>query len=210
MGAAKPSYDRTVDSEEDVDIELPQPVLVRSDTMSKLSKVKSRVVVKPKRVRKSKKTVRFKTTKPRKRGPKPAWMLKSATVDDIVNVLMLVDDGNEVYINVSDQPEPFNKFTLPMVRHLAKKARKYPEICTEWNVLGLCTDGKVDEEPTFHKIPLNGRNSVRAGDAAQTRAHQALDAFKDLGFEDCTTNVLKDLGFGSKKATEYLQSWKEQ
>lgn len=193
---------------------LSQPTLTRQDAVdftvqkTTLERIQSRVVVKPRR-KSAKRKDRLspsaaKSKKIRKRTPKPSWMMKQATVEDLIGILKLdatKDGSDEVYIDVSEAPEPYNKLSMKVVRQLARKAREFPEICVAWNVLGLC-DGS-----TNHHITLNGRNSPRSGNAAMLRAYAALDTFHILGL-NATTNSLKDLGFGSKKSTEYLTSWK--
>ena len=192
-----------------------QPVLERQNAMGpedfKLARIKARVVkrpVRPKRNRSAAVPVLNADGTPRKRvkfaDNKPAWLKKDADLEALAEILSLWVSTDEVYVDLSEQEAPYNVFTLPIVRHLAKKARQFPEICVEWNVLGLSLS---DEGSTTYKIPLNGRNSTRNGNAAKLRAYAALQTFSTMGFEPCTANVLKDLGFGSKKATEYLKSW---
>lgn len=137
----------------------------------------------------------------------PPWMRKDATLSDMVDILQLEVDTDEVYIDTTAEPAPFDMCTLAVIRQIAKKAVEFPSICAKWNTISIAyADANQDAARVY--IPMNGRHATRVHGAAMTRAFEAMDAIEQLvGFQDITTNVLKDLGYGSKKATLYRLAW---
>jgi hypothetical protein len=201
---------------------LQQPVLVRTDSHMPhydaitntageidavlLEIIQRRVLSRPKRTKKPKKMEdpcnspkkRRRRTKP----PLPAWLAKGATLDDMVSVLEMDQKSDEIYIDVSSCASPHDTLTLPMVRHFIRKARAYPSMCSEWNTVSIKHNGER------LAIPMNGRNATRTDGAAATRAYAAMDVFANkMDFKPITTNVLKDLGYGSKKAAQFRTQW---
>lgn len=175
-----------------------------------LELIRRRTVVRPKPVKKTKKSQGLTGGGPKKRRrkaktPAPVWMSKDATLDDLVAVLDMDQETDEIYIDVKNADPPYDTLTLPMLRHFIRKARQYPSICSKWNTVSV----KQGDERL--SIPMNGRNATRTNGAACTRAYAAMDVFADkLGFTSgITTNVLKDLGYGSKSASTYRAQWHE-
>ena len=174
-----------------------------------LELIRRRVVTRPKKIKKAKKAQPLGGGGPKKRRrkaktPAPEWLSKDATLDDLVAVLEMDQKTDEIYVDVSNADAPYDTLTLPMVRHFIRKARTYPSMCSEWNTVALMHD---DERVS---IPMNGRSASRCNGAAGDRAYAAMDALADkLGFGDqITTNVLKDCGYGSKKAAQFRTQWR--
>jgi hypothetical protein len=143
-----------------------------------------------------------KKTKKAPPAPKPAWMKEGAQIDDLIPILRLSEE-DVVYVEISDAPAPYNEYSSKVVKQLLRLAKRLPSICTEFNVLSLKYYGKT------YEIPLNGRSAPR-GDGAKTQ-RRAMDAMNALAAIGCIPKMalLKDIGYGSNKAKEYLTMWAE-
>jgi len=192
----------------------PPPTLTRQNAYNAsdvlLELLQTRVLVKPKikRVRPPRST----STKTRVQSqkvtaiPLPSWMSKKADLSDLVTILRHNHSTNSVYIDITDEAAPYNEYTLSIVRHLIRKARQYPSICSEWNVVTFSFPRKI-----IYSIPLNGRNADR-GKSGQLRAFTAIACFSMMFPEQSdkiTTNVLKDCGYGTAKASLFIKTWHE-
>jgi hypothetical protein len=176
-----------------------------------LELLKNRVLYKPKPLKKQKKPKEPKATdgeakdatraRKRAKAAKPAWMMKGATLDDLVAVLDIQEGTDMVYVNIETQNAPYNTFGTKVVRQLLRMAKRHPSMCSEWNTVALMHDSR------FINIPLNGRNAPRGAGRSKLRAFEALDAFAALGCEDVGVSSLKDLGYGSSKAREFKAAW---
>lgn len=182
--------------------------LQREHDATLLEIISRRVLARPKKAKKVKKRQdNLSDGGPKKRRrktkhPIPMWLSKDATLDDLVAVLQMDQESDEIYVDVTGADAPYDTLTLPMVRHFIRKAREYPSMCSEWNTVAI----KKGEERL--SILMNGRNASRTDGAAALRAYAAMDVFTDkFGFTGITTNVLKDLGFGSKKAAHFRSAW---
>ena len=151
-----------------------------------------------------------KEKKPRTGGTKkakPAWLHNLASLVDLIPIIALSkkqneEEGTSIYFDVQEQEPPYNTYTPKIIRHLARKAREYPQLCLKWNTLGCKFDGQIVE------IPLNGRHASRSEGDSLARGQRAFDAFKQLGCNSKpSTSFMKDLGYGAVRSAEILSKW---
>jgi len=192
----------------DIDAVTPESKLDETQA-SKLKFLLNRVLVKPK-LPKNKRVQRASRSGVKRAKPKPTWLYKEADLEEMLSVIFTDEETDQVYIDISAEAAPYNVYTTKIIRHFARKAKKYPSMCLEWNCIVFKHQDK-DGNDQMIPIPLGGRTARRSTQAALTRTHLAFDGLRKLGIvSQPTVSMLKDFGYGSTKATVLKDSWKQQ
>ena len=135
--------------------------------------------------------------------PKPAWLKPKAGLQDLINIVQFDPTTERAYFDVAECEPPYNTYTAPVIRQMAKKSRQYPQLCMEWNAFGVkAPDGEIII------IQLGGRNAARAATAATIRGDAMFAALRRLGYvKKPSQSFVKDFGYGALKSVELLKNW---